>query len=440
MQKRTRTIIMGAAGRDFHNFNTLYRDDISHQIVAFTATQIPKIDDRRYPGELAGMLYPNGIPIHPEEELPALIRNLNVDKVVFSYSDITYVEMGQKGALVNATGAEFVQPNLEATMLPSSKPVVAVCAIRTGCGKSQTTRKVAQHLKEMGKRIAVVRHPMPYGDLVAQAVQKYETMEDLKRHNCTIEEIEEYEPHLSEGNLVFAGVDYERILRAAEKEADVVLWDGGNNDIPFFRPDLHITVFDPHRAGHEKRYYPGEFNALRADVAVINKEDSAKPKDIEKVKRNLQELNPDAVVIDADSEILGKNPELVRGKRVLVVEDGPTLTHGEMKIGAGHVFARRNGAGSIVNPKPYAVGSIRDTYEKYPNTGNVLPAMGYWEDQLKDLEETINNTPCDVVVVGTPIDLAQRIGIEKPSIRVRYNLKEREGSPKLKDILEERFR
>jgi Predicted GTPase len=435
---RIRTLIMGAAGRDFHNFNTFYRDNEKYEVVAFTATQIPNIDGRKYPAELAGKLYPDGIKIYPESELPDLIKQFEVDEVVFAYSDVPYDYVMHKSALVNSLGADFRLMGIKETQVKSTKPVVAICAVRTGCGKSQTTRRVAAILQEMGLKVAAIRHPMPYGDLVKQRVQRFATYADLDKHECTIEEREEYEPHLDNGVIVFAGVDYEAILREAEKEVDVVLWDGGNNDFSFYKPDLQITVADPLRPGHEIAYYPGEVNVRLADVVVINKVDTASPDDIIKVRENVHNINPDAIIIEGASPIYVDDPESIRGKRVLVVEDGPTLTHGGMKIGAGWVAARRFGAAEIVDPRPFAVGEILATYEKYPNTGTILPAMGYGDQQIRDLEKTIENADVDMVIIGTPIDLTRVMKINRPSQRVRYELEEI-GKPDLEDILKKKF-
>ncbi|HEY77236.1 MAG TPA: GTPase [Thermoflexia bacterium] len=433
-----KVIIMGAAGRDFHNFNVFFRDNPDFEVVAFTATQIPNIEGRKYPPVLAGKLYPDGIPIHPEEELVDLIRRHQVERVVFAYSDVSHEYVMHKASEVLAAGADFWLMGAGSTMLKSDKPVVAVCAVRTGCGKSQTTRHVCDLLQEMGKKVVVVRHPMPYGDLAAQAVQRFATYEDLDRHRCTIEEREEYEPHLDRGVIVYAGVDYEQILRQAEAEADVVVWDGGNNDLPFFKPDLHIVVTDPHRPGHELRYHPGEANLRAADVVVINKVDTASPDGVAKVRESIYAVNPQAVVVEAASPIFVEDPGAIRGKRVLVVEDGPTLTHGEMTYGAGVVAARRFGAAELVDPRPYAVRSIATTFEKYPHIGPLLPAMGYGEEQIKDLQETINRTECDLVLVATPIDLRRLIEVRHPMDRVRYELQVI-GRPTLKGILAERF-
>ncbi|MFP4345453.1 MAG: cyclic 2,3-diphosphoglycerate synthase [Anaerolineales bacterium] len=435
--EKIKVIIMGAAGRDFHNFNTYFRDNERYEVVAFTATQIPNIDGRRYPAELAGDLYPAGIPIHAEEELTDLIHEYSVQQVIFSYSDVPHVYVMHKASLVNAAGADFRLMGA-ATLLKSAKPVVAICAVRTGSGKSQTTRYVCDQLQHMGKRVVAVRHPMPYGDLVKQRVQRFASYEDLNEHDCTIEEREEYEPHIDRGVVVYAGVDYEAILREAEQEADIVVWDGGNNDVPFYEPDLWIVVADPHRPGHEVTYYPGETNARAADVVVINKIDTADYADVLCVRSNIAAINPDAVFIDAASPLFVDNPEEIRGRRVLVVEDGPTLTHGEMAYGAGYVAAQRFGAAEIIDPRPYAAESIRATFEKYPTTGPVLPAMGYGEQQVKDLEQTINDTPADLVIVGTPIDLTRILDVKHPMQRVRYEL-EVFGQPTLTGILKERF-
>jgi predicted GTPase len=429
-----RVLIMGAAGRDFHNFNTVYRGDSSVRVVAFTAAQIPNIHGRRYPSELAGPGYPDGISIHPEAELERLIAELQVDEVVFSYSDISHETVMHQASRALAAGAGFSLLGPDATMLRSSRPVVSVCAVRTGSGKSQTTRRVVEVLRGKGRRVAVVRHPMPYGDLVRQRVQRYATLEDLDRHECTIEEREEYEPHITAGNLIFAGVDYGAILAEAEKEADVVVWDGGNNDLPFYRPDVEIVVADPHRPGHERTYHPGEANLRRAHAVVINKIDSASPEGIDAVRRSIRELNPGAVVVDAASPLFVERPELIRGKRVLAIEDGPTLTHGEMKYGAGVVAALKNGARELVDPRPYAVGTIAQTFATYPGIGTLLPAMGYGEQQIKDLEATIERADADVVLVATPIDLRRVVKIGKPALRVRYELQEI-GKPDLADVL-----
>ncbi len=427
---RINVLIMGAAGRDFHNFNCCYRNDPRYRVVAFTATQIPDIEGRTYPAELAGEHYPDGIGIHPEEALESLIEKHNVELVVFSYSDVPHTYVMHMASRVNAKGANFQLIGAEQTMLRSSKPVVAVCAVRTGCGKSQTTRKVAETLKAQGKKIAVIRHPMPYGDLTKQTCQRFAEVADMDKHNCTIEEREEYELHIQSGNLLFAGVDYHQILAAAEAEADVILWDGGNNDLPFFRPDLMITVADPHRPGHEVSYFPGETNFRMADVILINKVNTSTEENIKIVEENAKQLNPTAQVIRADSAITVDDASKISGKAVLVIEDGPTLTHGDMKYGAAHVAARENGAASIVDPRPFAVRSIKATYEKYTHMAEILPAMGYGAQQIADLEETVNTATCDVVAIGTPIDLAKLITINKPTVRVSYNLAG-EGSDKL---------
>ncbi|MBD3403370.1 GTPase [candidate division GN15 bacterium] len=435
MAAKKKIIIMGAAGRDFHNFNVLYRDNKDVEVVAFTATQIPDIEGRKYPASLAGKQYPKGIPIHPEEELLDLIKKHQIDEVVFSYSDVPYQYVMEKAAYVMAAGARFSMEGGEPTMIKSSKPVVAVCAIRTGCGKSQTTRRVAQALQEMGKKVVAIRHPMPYGDLVKQKVQRFAELADLDKHKCTIEEREEYEPHITRGVVVYAGVDYEAIIREAEKEADVILWDGGNNDMAFYKPDVQITVVDPHRPGHELAYYPGQNNLLLADVIVINKIDSADPDDVAEVRANIAAYNPDAVVVDAASPLEVENYEAIRGKNVLVVEDGPTLTHGEMEYGAGVVAAIKYGAADLVDPRPYTVKSITETFKKYPGIGTLLPAMGYGDKQVKDLETTINKVKCDTVVIATPIDLTRIVKIRKPTARVHYNLQEI-GTPDLATVLE----
>lgn len=432
-------IIIGAAGRDFHNFNTYYRDNEDYNVVAFTAAQIPDIEGRKYPAELAGKLYPDGIPIYAEEELPSLIEKLDVDDCAFSYSDVTYNKVMSVSAIVNAAGANFVLLGPGDTMVESTKPLIAVGAIRTGCGKSQTSRRVIELLMEKGLKVVAVRHPMPYGDLNAQKVQRFAEVSDLEKHKCTIEEMEEYEPHVVRGNVIYAGVDYEAILREAEndpKGCDVILWDGGNNDFPFYRPDLTITVTDPHRAGHELRYYPGEVTLRLADVVVINKMDSSAPEDINTVRESIQKVAPNAIVIDGASPIKVDDPSVIKGKKVLVVEDGPTLTHGEMKIGAGVVAAQKFGAASIIDPRPFTVGKLTETFEIYPNIGTLLPAMGYGEQQLKDLETTINNTECDSVVIGTPIDLNRIINIKKPNTRVYYDLQEI-GHPDLTEVIDE---
>ncbi|MCH8286003.1 GTPase [candidate division KSB1 bacterium] len=431
---KVKTIIMGAAGRDFHNFNVLFRDNPDYEIVAFTATQIPNIEGRNYPVELAGDLYPNGIPIVPESELSDLIRKHEVKEVVFSYSDVSYSYVMNISAVVNREGASFRLVGLEETWLESTVPVVSICAVRTGCGKSQTTRRVSAVLREMGKKVVVVRHPMPYGDLVKQQVQRFGSLEDLDKYECTIEEREEYDPHIVQGVTVFAGIDYEKILREAEKEADVILWDGGNNDFSFYKPDIYITILDPHRPGHETSFYPGEVNLRAADVLIINKVDTATPENVEAVAKVARELNPDAILIKAESPLTVEDSSLIKGKKVLVIEDGPTLTHGHMKFGAGIVAAKNFGASEIIDPRPYVVGTIKETFKKYPDVGTLLPAMGYGNQQIKDLEETINQTPCDTVIIATPIDLRKITSINKPSTRVTYELKEVEGG-NLKDVL-----
>jgi len=427
---------MGAAGRDFHNFNTLYRNNETVEVVAFTATQIPDIDGRTYPAALAGKLYPKGIPIYDEKELLKLINKHSIDEVIFSYSDVPYQYIMEKAAYVMSAGARFAVEGAAPTMIKSSKPVVAICAVRTGCGKSQTSRKVAEVLHRLGKKLVVIRHPMPYGDLAKQACQRFATLADLDKYKCTIEEREEYEPHIAKGVIVYAGIDYEKIVREAEKEANVILWDGGNNDMSFYKPDLMITVVDPHRPGHEISYYPGQNNLLMADVIVINKIVSADPEDIAEVRQNISAYNPDAVVIEAASPIEVDNWESIRGKKVLVVEDGPTLTHGGMAYGAGVVAAEKFGATELVDPRPYTVKSITETFEKYPDIGLLLPAMGYGNKQIKDLETTINRTKCDLVIIATPIDLTRLIKIKKPTVRVGYSLQEI-GLPNLTTVLSE---
>ena len=436
---RKNIIIIGAAGRDFHNFNTYFRDNEEYNVVAFTAAQIPDIDGRKYPAELAGSLYPDGIPIYSEDQLPRLIKELHVKTCVFSYSDLPYQKVMNISAVVNAAGANFALLGTNDTMIKSTKPVIAVCAVRTGCGKSQTSRRVIEMLMEKGLKVVAVRHPMPYGDLVAQKVQRFATIKDLNINKCTIEEMEEYEPHVVRGNVIYAGVDYEAILRAAENDpdgCDVILWDGGNNDFPFYISDLTIGVVDPHRAGHELSYYPGEVVLRISDIVVINKMDSAAPEGIQIVRESIEKVNPGAIVIDGASPIRVDNPEVIKGKRVLVVEDGPTLTHGEMKIGAGVVAARKFGASELVDPRPFTVGKLSETFEIYPEIGTLLPAMGYGKEQLKDLETTINSSDCDTVVIGTPIDLNRLIDIKKPNTRVYYDLQEI-GEPNLEGLLNE---
>lgn len=436
----TKVIIMGAAGRDFHNFNTYYRQNSQYQVVAFTATQIPNIEGRQYPPQLAGSQYPAGIPIHPEEALEELIRTHDADEVVFSYSDISHEFVMHQASRVLAAGASFRLLSPAQTALKSSKPLVSVGAVRTGCGKSQTSRRVLSILQdELGfQRVVAIRHPMPYGDLAAQAVQRFASYEDMDKHNCTIEEREEYEPYVERGAVIYAGVDYEAILRQAEAEADIIIWDGGNNDVPFYQSDLHIVVVDPHRPGHELRYHPGEANLRMADVVVINKVDTADHHNVVEVQQNVRSVNKTAVIVKAASPIFVDDPAAIRGKRVLVVEDGPTLTHGEMAYGAGVVAANYFDAAAIIDPRPYAVRTISATYEKYPTTGSVLPAMGYGKAQMADLEETINQTPADMVIVATPIDLAKLIDIRLPNQRVRYELQEI-GQPTLKDLLRQTF-
>ena len=429
MQKsRKNVIIIGAAGRDFHNFNTYYRKNENYNVVAFTAAQIPDIDGRKYPAELAGELYPQGISIYAQEELPKLIKELEVDICAFSYSDVSYQEVMAIGSIVNAAGADFLLIGPKETMIKSTKPVIAVGAVRTGCGKSQTSRRVIEVLMEMGLKVVAIRHPMPYGDLVAQKVQRFAKVEDLKKHKCTIEEMEEYEPHVIRGNVIYSGVDYEAILQEAEKEADIILWDGGNNDFPFYKPDLMITVVDPHRPGHELNYYPGETTLRLADIVVINKMDSSAPEGIQQVRESI------AKVVDGASPLTVDKPELIKGKRVLVVEDGPTLTHGHMKIGAGTVAAQKYGAAEFVDPRPYVVGKLADTFRTYPDIGLLLPAMGYGDQQIADLEATINKVDCDTVVIATPIDLSRIVNIKKPTAKVDYELQEI-GSPNLCELI-----
>ena len=423
---RTRVVIMGAAGRDFHNFNCLFRDNSDYDVVAFTATQIPDIEGRTYPTELAGDLYPEGVPIHAEEDLEAIVREKKVDEVWFSYSDVPFDYVMDKASRVIGWGSHFGVCSVSKTMLASSKPVIAITAVRTGVGKSQTSRYVSRILRQLGKKVVAVRHPMPYGDLSKQICQRFAAYEDLDRHECTIEEREEYEPHIDNGFVVYAGIDYEKILREAEKEADLILWDGGNNDTPFYRPDLFMTLVDPHRPGHELSYFPGETNFLLADMLIVNKVETANPEDLQTVLDNCQAYNPEAEVVQCRSAITVDQPELIRGKRALVVEDGPTLTHGGMSYGAGWFAAQNSGAAEIVDPVPYAVGSIKDTYEAYPNSRRVLPAMGYGEDQIRELEATINAVDADVVVEGTPIELGRVLKINKPVANVRYELEELE--------------
>ncbi len=430
---------MGAAGRDFHNFNTVYRNNENFEVVAFTAAQIPNILNRKYPASLAGKLYPDGIPIYDEKDLVNLIVELKVDDVIFSYSDISYEQLMHKSALVNTAGANFVLLGRKDTSVKSTKPIISIGATRTGCGKSQTARRIIEILIDNGLKVVAIRHPMPYGDLEAQRVQRYANLKDLEKYDCTIEEMEEYEPHIVRGNVIYAGVDYEDILRAAENDpdgCDIIVWDGGNNDFPFYESDLHITVTDPHRAGHGMKYYPGEVTLKMSDVVIINKIDSAHPKDIDKLRRLITQVVPNAIVIDAASPISVADPSVIRNKRVLVVEDGPTLTHGGMKLGAGTLAAEKFGASEIVDPRPYLVGQLKDTFETYPKIGKLLPAMGYGDDQLRDLEVTINSCDCDAVVIGTPIDLSRIINIRKPSTRVFYDLQSI-GKPSLEEVVEE---
>ena len=429
-----KVIIMGAAGRDFHNFNIYFRDNTRYKVIGFTAAQIPDIEGRLYPPELSGDLYPEGIPIYSEEQLTDLIQEHKADLVAFSYSDIPHVEVMHKASVAMAGGADFMLIGATYTMLRSEKPVVAVCAVRTGCGKSQTTRHVCDVIKGMGKKVVAIRHPMPYGDLTKQIVQRFSSYEDFEKNNCTIEEREEYEPLVAQGTVVYAGVDYEKILKEAEKEADVIVWDGGNNDTPFYFPDVHIVIFDPHRAGHEMLYYPGETNMLMADIAVINKVDSAETDQVNLVRKNIEKHAPNADIVLAESAVLVDDAGQIRGKRVLVVEDGPTLTHGGMPFGAGTIAAKRNEAASMVDPRPYITGTIKETFETYPNIGPVLPAMGYGKQQMQDLETTINNADCDLVLFATPIDLPKLLSINKPMLRVRYEYRDH-GSPTLKKVL-----
>lgn len=431
---KKRVIIMGAAGRDFHNFNVYYRENSEVEVVAFTATQIPHIAGRIYPPELAGKLYPKGIPIYPESELIPLIQKEKVDEVVFAYSDVSHEYIMHWASQIVGAGASFILLGSKATLLESKIPVIAICAIRTGSGKSQTTRRVSEILRKKKRRVVVIRHPMPYGDLMAEKIQRFATLEDLQKNHCTIEEMEEYEPHLRLGNVVYAGVDYGEILRQAEKEADVILWDGGNNDMPFIKPNLLITVLDPHRPGHEMAYYPGEVNFRTADVLVINKMDSASSENVKKIKENIARINPKAIVIEATSPIEVDFPERISGKRVLVIEDGPTLTHGEMAYGAGFLAAKKYQASEIVDPRPWAKGSIGETFQKYSHIGPILPAMGYGKTQIQELEETINSAECDTVIIGTPVDLTRILRLKKPVVKVRYGLQEI-GSPTLEEVL-----
>lgn len=432
--ERKKIIIMGAAGRDFHNFNTVYRDNPEAEVLCFTATQIPDIEGRTYPAKLAGKLYPNGIPIYAEEDLPQLIEKYDVDEVVFSYSDISHVDLMHKASMVLAKGADFKLLGFDTTALKSSKPVISVCAIRTGVGKSQTTRRVARLLEAAGKKVAVIRHPMPYGNLEEQIWQRFATYEDLDKHKCTIEEREEYEPHIDQGIVVYAGVDYAEILKRAEEEADVILWDGGNNDVPFYHTDCHIVLVDPHRPGHEMLYHPGETNLRMADIVVINKIDTADPKNVDRLRNTVREVCPKAIIVEAASPLIVDNPQEITGKRVLVIEDGPTLTHGEMPYGAGMIAARKWGAAETIDPRPWAVGSIKQTFETYTHIGSLLPAMGYSPKQVKELEETVNRIDCDLVIIATPIDLRRVMKIDKPTLRVRYELQE-VGTPNLEDAI-----
>ncbi len=436
--RKTKVIIMGAAGRDFHNFNVYYKNNEQYEVVAFTATQIPGIEKRAYPPELAGPNYPKGIPIHPEDRLSELIKRFGVKEIVFAYSDVSHEYVMHKASIALATGADFRLMGPSATMVKAKVPVVSVCAVRTGSGKSQTSRKVAGILSKLGFKVVVIRHPMPYGDLTKQVSQRFASYEDLDKYDCTIEEREEYEPHIDNGIVVYAGVDYEKILREAETEADIIVWDGGNNDLPFYHSDMHIVVADSHRPGHEITYHPGETNLRMADVVIINKVDTADPTNVASVRNNARAVNPDAVIIEAASPITVDNPKLLNGKKVLVVEDGPTLTHGNMAYGAGMIAAERHGVGEMVDPRPYAVGSIVKTFENYPQMGPILPAVGYGEEQIRELEKTINKTPCDVVLIGTPIDLRRVLNINKPAVRAKYELQEI-GTPTLEDLLKKKF-
>ncbi len=435
-ENRINTIIIGAAGRDFHNFNTYYRDNNLYHVAAFTAAQIPDIDERLYPPELAGSLYPKGIPIYSQDDLPKLIKEFNIDQCAFSYSDISYNEVMSICSIVNSAGADFLLIGPKQTMIKSSKPVISICAVRTGCGKSQTSRHIIESLMDMGKKVVAIRHPMPYGNLVEQRVQRFAELSDLDKHNCTIEEMEEYEPHIIRGNIIYAGIDYEAILREAEKEADIIVWDGGNNDFSFYESDLVITVADPHRAGHELTYYPGETTLRLADIVVINKMETADAKDIQQLRENIAMVNPTARVVDAASPVSVDFPERIKGKLVLAVEDGPTLSHGNMKYGAATVAAKKFGAAGFVDPRDQAVGKLKETFETYPDIGQVLPAMGYGEEQIRDLEATIRAVECDTVVVGTPIDLTRVIKIDQDVVKVGYDLQEI-GRPTLRELLEE---
>jgi len=432
--KKRKALIMGAAGRDFHNFNVCFKDNENYEVVAFTATQIPNIADRKYPSELAGKLYPEGITIYDEKELIGLIKEFKVDDVVFSYSDVPYEYVMHKASEVQAAGACFIIMGAEQTMLKSKVHIIAVCAVRTGCGKSAVTRRVCRILKDAGKKVVAIRHPMPYGDLVKQKIQRFETYEDLALHDCTIEEMEEYEPHIEQGTIVYSGVDYKAILREAEEEADVIVWDGGNNDLPFFKPDLHITLVDPYRPGHELTFYPSETNLILAHLVIISKEEYADAENIIKVKKNIKKTNPNAFIIDATLNISVENPDKIKDRRVLAVEDGPTVTHGGMSYGAAVLAARKYGSSILVDPKPFAIGSIKDTFHKYPHIDNLLPAMGYSRKQILELEETINKTECDTVITGTPIDLGKIIRINKPIVRAKYELQEI-SKPDLSDLI-----
>lgn len=434
MKDKTKIIIMGAAGRDFHNFNSYFRDNKDYQVVAFTAAQIPDIEERQYPSELAGSLYPEGIPILPEKKLPELIDKENIDQVVFAYSDVPHQYVMKRASLVNASGADFRLMGTETTMLSPNKPLISITAVRTGSGKSQTTRKVTDILREKDYQIVVIRHPMPYGDLTKQIWQRYETYEDLDKYECTIEEREEYEPHIDRGNIVYAGVDYQEILKRAEEEADIIVWDGGNNDFSFYKADLNIVLADPHRAGHELSYYPGNISLRLADVVIINKVDTIGRKEVNQVRQNIRSVNKQATVMEAASPVFVEDPKVIQGKRVLVIEDGPTLTHGEMEYGAGTIASEKFNPKEIIDPRPYTVGSIKETYQKYPKIGALLPAMGYSEKQIKELEETVKNCEPDSVVIGTPIDLSRLINFDVPTTRVRYELQEI-GKPDLKEVL-----
>jgi len=434
MNKATRVIIMGAAGRDFHNFNLYFKNNPNYEVVAFTATQIPNIEGRQYPPELSGERYPKGIPIYEEGKLSGLIKDMNIDLVVFAYSDVPHEYVMQKGSEVLAAGANYMILSPKHTQIKASVPVISVCAIRTGCGKSQTSRKITALLKNTNKKVVAIRHPMPYGDLAKQAVQRFESYDDLDKHDCTIEEREEYEPYIDAGLVVYAGVDYEAITRQAEKEAEIIIWDGGNNDTSFLKSDLEITVLDPLRAGHERAYYPGETNFLTANVLIINKYEQANEEQLNTLSENIKMFNPDALVINGASKISVDDPAGVKGKKVLVIEDGPTLTHGGMSFGAATVAARQFGAAEIVDPRQYAVGSIKNAYKKYPHMENLIPALGYYDDQLKDLEKTIAATPCDLILIGSPIDIRRVIKLDKPAMRVRYELEEI-GSPNLNEII-----